>query len=207
MTQQKRAFTLIELLVVIGIIGVLASFILGAMSGASHSGRQQATRALLLTLQQKIEAYANDFHDFPPSQLARIGVTSQTNGQNEGIECLLICLTTKAKNGPYFEPRDNATENTDNDSVPETFQSLFAGPELFEIVDAWGQPIVYLHNRDYQKSLTVLGMNKNGLLEATLATGQKTEKTGQFQGLTSFQLMSVGADGQFGTDDDISIYD
>ncbi len=96
---------------------------------------------------------------------------------NEGIEIFLACLTTQ-NGGPYLEPSSEQLGNTDGDfdfydgnadgtnNLYEVFNMYWGGTDqgtdpgnaalngtidrpLFELVDYWGNPLVYFHNRDY----------------------------------------------------------
>lgn len=197
-----RSFTLVELLVVIAILGILTAISIPALSAVRRRSETKTTKAFLERIRLQVESYSNDFGDYPPSRASQIGF--RKNEVNAGSEVLLRCLTTSRKAGPYMEFEDEVLGNTDGDSLDgaqNPTQSIIRSPELFEIVDTWGNPILYLHNKDY---------DKGG--EIKLEGGVKTipafehEKTKQFAGLTSFQLWSAGVDGQPGTDDDIYVF-
>ena len=198
-----RAFTLAELLVVIAIIGLLTALAIPALSGVRRRSQTKATSALLERLSLALANYSNDFGDYPPSQMTRAGVRG-ANEINAGSELLVRCLTTSAKAGPYFEFEDAQLGNHDGDSLSGSAnptQSVIRASELFEAVDVWGNPIVYLHNRDYERGCEVSlpGGNVN-------VRGYEHEKTKQFAGLTTFQLWSAGVDGVAGTDDDVRVF-
>jgi prepilin-type N-terminal cleavage/methylation domain-containing protein len=78
---------------------------------------------------------------------------------NEGIEVFLACLATRS-GGPYLDLSDKQLGNTDGDTVSPNgtlaamvnwyFKADQTGTvRVFEIVDWWGNPLTYLHNRDY----------------------------------------------------------
>jgi prepilin-type N-terminal cleavage/methylation domain-containing protein len=70
---KRRAFTLVELLVVIGIIAVLAGLSLVGLPRIWHSAYQTRMQADLHILSLALEAYQQDFGDYPrllPSQKA-----------------------------------------------------------------------------------------------------------------------------------------
>jgi len=89
------------------------------------------------------------FFTFPPGPP---DPTTNPSTLNEGIEVLTACLATQ-KGGPYLEPGADQTGNTDGDTDDGTIAGAlnwhFAGNEIFELVDYWGNPLVYIHNRDY----------------------------------------------------------
>lgn len=197
----RRSFTLIELLVVIGIIAILTAISVPAISAVRRKSQISAQQTVFQRLGLAIEQYQSDFGDFPPSTFKRSRLGT-SNGQNEGIECLVRCLTTSKKTGPYFEFEDEQLGNTDTDSLvgsgnPTT--SVIKSRELFECLDLWGNPLVYIHNANYDRGGTATMME--GGLQQVPAAG--SEKTGQFKGLTTYQLWSAGPDGTVGTDDDI----
>lgn len=201
----RRAFTLIELLVVIGIIGVLASITIAALSGAGNKGRSSKAKSMIETIKLAIENYSNDFGDYPPSRARYAGLSS--NGLNDGNECLVRCLTTTKKQANYHDFNDADLANRDNDKTKKNGpRSAITKPELFEVVDPWGNPFVYLHNADYSRGgkVSVLSEDKDhpGYV---VVKGHKSDKTGQYHDLNSFQMWSLGPDGKDdgGAGDDI----
>jgi len=66
---RKHGFTLIELLVVIGIIGLLMSLLVPAITQVMRSMRVMRTREIINGLEMGLQAFKNDFRDYPPSNL------------------------------------------------------------------------------------------------------------------------------------------
>lgn len=198
----NRRFTLIELLIVITVIVILIGISIPALSSVRRSSQTKATKAFLDRLKLAIESYSNDFGDYPPSDFRRANLR-RSNGSNDGAEVLARCLTTSQKGGPYMDFSETELGNVDADRLASDMnpqRSSFQTSELLEIVDVWGNPISYLHNRDYAKGETidVPGQSKT-------VTAHRNEKTKQYSGLTSFQLLSAGVDGEVGTDDDVLV--
>jgi prepilin-type N-terminal cleavage/methylation domain-containing protein len=204
----RQAFTLIEMLVVVAIVGILFSMSFAAFSGAGTAARISATNTFIEQLKSALENYSNDFGDYPPSSCKRAGLTS--NGTNDGIECLVRCLSTTRKNGPYFEFSDKQLLNADGDeTATDGPRSSFGVKVLHEAVDDWGHPIIYLHNKDYAKGQQVTELDDNMEAKKVQALGSKSKKTGQYNSLTSFQIWSCGPDGKNdqGEGDDVKSWD
>lgn len=199
--QLQRRFTLVELLVVITVVIALVAISIPALSGIRSRSQRKATEAFMQRLKLAIESYSNDFGDYPPSSFRKLGI-KKGNDDNEGGEVLVRCLTTSDRSGPYFDFKETEVGNTDQDSLRNSetsaAQSTLRTTELLEPLDVWGNAILYLHNRDYDKGGT---LNVNGQPAAVKA--HENEKTKQYSGLTSFQLYSAGPDGEVGTDDDV----
>lgn len=187
-----RAFTLIEMLVVVAIIGILLSVSFAAFSGATGTARKGATKTMIEQIKTALENYSNDFGDYPPSSPRR----SKDKGINDGIESLVRCLMTTEKNGPYLQFSDKKLYDSDSDSV-------------YEVIDDWGRPFIYLHNKDYAKGQKVSILDENLVATSVDAKGSKSDKTSQYQSLSSFQIWSCGPDGKNngGKDDDINSWD
>ena len=198
----RRGFTLIELLVVISIVGLLVAISIPALSAVRRRSETKTTKAFLERLRLQIESYSNDFGDYPPSRASRIG--HRGNELNAGSEILLRCLTTSSKAGPYMEFEDSQLTNSDGDSLERGLnptRSVIKTSELLEIADVWGNPILNLHNKDYERG------GQLSLPGGTVTVpAYSHEKTKQFAGLTSFQLFSAGVDGEAGTDDDVRVF-
>ena len=96
---------------------------------------------------------------------------------------------------------DTAIRNYDEDEVGELVGRL-AVPDLFEYVDYWGNPFVYFHNKDYKDPSKV---EKYVKMDGTTVTAapKVSAQTKQFERAQSFQLFSMGPDGEPGTDDDV----
>jgi prepilin-type N-terminal cleavage/methylation domain-containing protein len=191
--RRKRAFTLVELLIVIGIIGVLSSILIPTVAGVRRKQRRKETALFVNRLKLALEQYAADFGDFPPSNPKLVGLPS--NNVNDGNESLVRCLSTKKKSGPYFEFPEELLKNLDGDKLTSgnPTDSYITTRDLFEVVDPYGNPYIYIHNADYDKTFKYqVGDEEVGSVKVT---GTKSKKTGQFHGFKSFQLWSLGSHG------------
>lgn len=195
-------FSLTELLVVIGLIAVLAALSVPAISAVRRRSQTQATRALMDRLRQGLEQYSLDFGQYPPSRPEALGLRS--NRQNDGIEALTRALSTRSKSGPYVELQGDELANCDQDLMPSGVDPTDAGPDtaLREVVDVWGQPLVYIHHREYDApAVTWLPGERTVEVRA-----RQDAESGQFQGLTTYQLWSAGPDGEPDTEDDLVLW-
>lgn len=205
-------FSLIEVMVVIAIIaGLIATGTL--MLGIAQKKRLiTETQGRLNSLGAAIEELkSNDqLQRYPPTSLSKLTFSgfdgakwnAGANAKNVGIETLYVCfrlpgITVTPKN---LDSAD-AVGNTDGDSASSVIGTL-QKPDLFEYLDAWGNPFVYFSASDYKDPSKVeqyvLG---NG--EEVKVSPKKNEQNGEFMCLNSFQLISLGPDGQPGTEDDL----
>lgn len=197
---RRSGFTLVELLVVIAVIAVLTGLALPAISAVRTRSQVRETEATLDRIKLALATYQNDFGDYPPSIGRPLGL--QLNGSNDGAELMLRCLSTRARSGPYLQLDDRMLGNTDGDrlrSGADPTRSSFGTPDLLEPLDSWQNPIVYIHNTQYDAGGNAV-LREGGL---AAVPASKSPETKQYHGLTTFQLWSAGPDGQAGTDDDI----
>lgn len=199
--RRARAFTLIELLVVIAVIAVLIGLSFPAFSAVRRSSARKAMKALLQRVALACATYEQDMGDYPPSDPKRVGLPG--NGRNDGVEALVRCLTTAQQNGPYLDDLDDSSlGNVDGDALKgsDPTGSTMATKDLLELLDPWGNPVLYLHHSQYDKG----GQVQLASGELVKVAAHKSDVTGQYVELTRFQLLSAGPDGQFGTEDDVS---
>lgn len=208
MSNRRRAatsgFTLIEILIVIVLISILASLTLYSVVSSVDSSRVSATESIVSNLSAAISQYQLTYRDYPPTSLERNKVRIP-NDTNNGIESLLACLTIKVKGGPFYTPQEDILVNTDGDSLERLPAAWYFGDgQLREVVDPWGNPLIYFHFRDYEKpdpkTVSYIIGGKTVKCEP-----QKSDKTKLYHAPGSFQIWSAGANGinENGGGDDI----
>lgn len=199
----SAGFTLIEILVVIAIIGILMFFLVTQFMPFLRRGEEYKTTAILNQLRTSIDLYENAQGDFPPSDFHGLGGGSAVNNVNSGAESLAVALFSPSF--PDKRPDQKWLQNTDGDRSEKQLTDLDS-KDLFEICDAWGNPIAYFHNRDYGKAQSYrVSDSKTGDWSDLEVTAQRNAKQGNsYYNAQEYQLISAGADGQFGTEDDVT---
>ena len=205
--RDRGGFTLIELLAVILILGILASLLLVSLGDATEGAERGKTEHRLAELETVLADYFNEFGDYPPSSFSgEQGIAN--DGTNVGAEALVVALWSKGWDaGGHLGDLAHELENVDQDQSPAALTD-FASRELFEIPDAWGNPIAYLHHRDYggtARAYVTLDPSTGEEIHGQ-ARALRDEKLGRFYQHASFQLLSAGPDGQFGTEDDLASF-
>jgi len=201
----QRGFTLIEMLAVLLIISILATFLVRAMGGGQRVVQLETARAQLQELTGIVSEYYDEFGRYPPSTFPS-DLDPQPTATNMGIESLVIALW---RDGGDWQAREIPEENLGNSDEDSTKKSLtsFTSSQAFEIVDVWGSPIAYIHRKDYDKEITYLTYDGEGVLQETLVKGLVSPKTGDPYRKRSFQLISAGPDMVFGTSDDVANFE
>jgi prepilin-type N-terminal cleavage/methylation domain-containing protein len=205
-------FTLIEVMVVIAIIAALigaGSLMLGI---AQRKRMITQTQGALNSLGAGLEMLrSNDqLGRYPPTQIGKLTFPGfdgskfggQPNATNIGIETIYVVFRLPGISVvPQGLDAETAIGNTDGDNALTPVGKL-AKTDLFEYMDAWGNPLVYISASDYKDPSKVadyvLGNGTPVKVEPL-----KNEKTGEFVRPDSFQLMSIGPDAKPGTDDDL----
>ena len=204
-SRPSRGFTLIEVLVVLAIVATLAAIVLPQLFKSGQTGEVASTRTRLSGLELAIKAYNNNWGEYPPTRLALLpfGKIESPNDKNEGVEALVLALSTEKKGGPYISWQEDWLGNADGDKLPSApAKSALKTSELFEAVDFWGNPYVYIRSGDYGKKLRYVDNSGN----AFFVQARKSKKLGSYHQADSYQLWSIGlnAKNENGGGDDIA---
>ena len=203
----RAGFTLIEILAVVLIVGILTTVLISQLGGARESARIQNTRRALAMLEAAIDSYANEFGDAPASSFtSEQGVGN--DGTNVGVEALVVALWSRGWEAGELGDLADRLVNVDDDASARNLTD-FETASLLEIPDDWGNPVAYIHRRDYEtKGRTYVTLHPDtGERIVSIPTAYKNAATGRFYRHSSYQLVSAGSDGEFGTEDDITTFD
>ncbi len=204
----SRGFTLLELLVVIGIISLLAVALLPNITQAMWSSEETDTKARMNELALAIESFERKFGLYPPDDFQsilpdRLPVKAKPDGLNAGIESLVIFLSWKDFGGVTLESHEDWFANTDGDDN-EVLIPLLDRSSKVEVVDAWGTPFAYFHNRNYSKLQTMVGFSDGaGGGESMRVRAVKNPNSSGYLNPRKYQIISAGLDRTFGTEDDL----
>ncbi|MCC7507917.1 MAG: prepilin-type N-terminal cleavage/methylation domain-containing protein [Planctomycetes bacterium] len=223
----RRGFTLIEIMIVIGIIVILMSVLVVAFSGAFSKSEQAEATATIQTLKTNIDSYSSRWGTAPPGNMQDLAalmmpnqVLAAPNKENEGIETLILALRSRKENGPYLDvplfANDKRRTNLDLDLVVESALSPQAldievgtSRDLFEFVDPWGNPLVYvniveLRNGRLDQIITLSDGTQARITAQEAQDALRHPTTGAYP--SDYALWSFGPDGinQYGRGDDIT---
>ncbi|MBU0754129.1 MAG: type II secretion system GspH family protein [Planctomycetes bacterium] len=193
-------FSLIEILVVITIIGLLIAISGGAYHKYLVQGERTKTRAQIAELEEYAADYNHRRGDYPPSSLSHLHLTTTGDQDNEGIEAFVQALYMP----DYEGHRPDSTSdliNSDGDEADKS-KTVFSKPDLLEFQDAWNQPLIYIRHSDYEKDFTYTIQGESILVKAL-----KNPMTGTYYKFESCQILSVGPDGLFDTEDDVANFE
>jgi prepilin-type N-terminal cleavage/methylation domain-containing protein len=205
-------FTLIEVMVVIAIIAALVgtgSLMLNVMQKRKMKTETETRMTALAAAIEQLKS--NDqLQRYPPTSLSKLQFSgfdgtkwnAGANAKNIGIETIYVCFRLPGITvSPSGVDGEGALGNTDADNASGVIGRLEKA-DLFEYLDAWGNPFVYIAAADY-KDATKVEQYVLGNGQEIKVAPLKDEKSGEFLRMGSYQLMSIGPDAKPGTDDDI----
>ena len=212
---RERGFSFIEILIVMGIISVLVGGVVVAIGMWARKGPEFQTKNTLNKTKMLIHDWKGWASFYPPGDVTKIGGLVGTGGKtpspenriNEGIESIYQALYWKGfKSDPAWD--DIEIANIDEDSLRTAVNKL-GQAELMEIIDGWGNPLVYFSSSDYKKfadsGQSYSSRDSSGLeMDVEAKPWQKDD--GTFYNPLSFQVYSMGADGEPNTDDDVTTW-
>ena len=198
----RSGFTLIELLAVLVVLSILMVFLVPKLMGAEDVVKAENTRQFLLQIKAVLTEYEAEIGDYPPSSF-----TSEQgqppNRTNLGAEALVVHLWSEGLDGLLLD--DEHFVNTDNDESAKRLTTL-GNAQLFELRDDWENPIAYFHRQDYSRPDSYITFDgKTGEEVVNPVRALMNETTERFNNPKTYQLISAGSDGKFGTSDDIGI--
>ena len=211
MNTRQRGFTFIEVLVVMGIIAVLVGLSVAGITYFLHTRMPKMKTGNRLN---KITGYVNGwklrFERYPPSDPTRIHkaaggkpLPAMPDGFNVPTESLYQALTWPGAVEISFP--DDEIGNTDGD---EFGKPSHAGPIPLEFIDAWLNPIVYFKHTQYDEAANSPRSYINGEGEEVEAVPWRQSSNSEaFAEPSSFQLFSMGPDGQPNTSDDVKAWE
>ena len=212
-----RGFTFIEILIVMGIMAVLAGGVVVAINIWGRKGPELKTRTTITAVESLVHAWRSKFDSFPPGDVRKIPMAAgfgaklkgaMPNDTNMGIEAFYQAIQL-----PGFKSEHGWGEgeigNTDEDQLPQALASSGV-PDLREVLDAWGNPLIYFHHHDYakyeggQEYMIGEGSETTAVDAGDTVTAQPhRDGDGQYYNPNTFQIFSMGPDGEPNTDDDM----
>ncbi|HEX9795157.1 MAG TPA: prepilin-type N-terminal cleavage/methylation domain-containing protein [Planctomycetota bacterium] len=195
--RRRAGFTLLEILIVMLILGVLAAYFVVSGGRIFRSSKTKQAELRLQELTSLIEQFRQIEGDYPNDALP---AGASGNNDNAHAESLFLALYDADYTGQ--RPSQEWLVNTDGDSTTKAM-TILPGRELMEFGDIWGNPILYFDHRHFEVEATVWAAAPEEELMQQRATARKQSTTGLWMNNQTFQLLSAGEDGLFGTEDDL----
>ncbi|HRJ78111.1 MAG: prepilin-type N-terminal cleavage/methylation domain-containing protein [Planctomycetaceae bacterium] len=216
----RRGFTLIELMIVIAIIVVIAGVLVASFGGVFSKRDDAVAKTTIETLSSNIQSFQGRWHSYPPGSVEALSVMARSaipvadpNEVNCGIEALVLALRSRKNGGAYLSAdlfaNDEYRKNTDADTLMDDPFDIDGSRDLFEIVDPWGTPYVYVNMNELRngKVKQSIQLEDGTVVELNLTEMQEKLKhptTGQYP--TGYAIWSFGADkkNDYGRGDDVT---
>ena len=161
---------------------------------------EKETKIRITRLDNLLLSYRTLEGEFPSDRLPK-GATG--NPANSAAEALFLALFDDEYTGD--QPDQDWLVNTDFDSSTKALTRL-PSKELFEIGDAWGNPLVYRDSLHYGTAVEVWA-GFEGEYEPQQVEARRNAKTGAWENPSGYQILSAGEDGLFGTEDDLTNFE
>ena len=212
--RQQAGFSFIEILIVMGIIGVLVGGVVAAIGIWGRKGPEFETKNRVRTASTLAHQWKQTFAFFPPGDVKqlpktmglKLDIKGGTNPTNRGIEALMLAFKVPGFTAGHNWEK-NQIGNADEDKLDKAV-ATDGNPDLLEIFDAWGNPLIYFVNDDYDKygesgRMVMLGPeSEHGPGDEISATPWR-DADGRYINSETFQIFSMGPDGEPNTEDDI----
>lgn len=200
-SRARAGFSLVELMAVLVILAILLVFLIPRLGGMGEGVKANTTRAFLEgQLVTAISEYEHEFGDYPPSSW-KDEWGAKPNDINMGSETLYLAFWSENFNGLGMD--EDRLGNLDGDTAKKKLTTL-GSSGLFEVCDEWGNPIAYFHHRDYgREDLYQSFDNETGEAVESKVKSHSNGMTKSPHNPRTYQLISAGMDGIFGTEDDI----
>jgi type II secretory pathway pseudopilin PulG len=194
--------------VVVSILGVLMALVSVLVIRASaHKERMQTEQLITAYLPQAIMRYEQEFKRLPPMSIKELnqigrykGLAITDNSTNECNEALLVALRHGDFSTPLGEtdlPIETPFGNTDDDIWNQAPNGFGGNPGAVEILDSWGNPIIYIHKNQYNEVVRIVKLDGE---EVEVEARKRNDDT--YYNPTSFQLISLGENGVLDIDED-----
>ncbi|MFT7667361.1 MAG: prepilin-type N-terminal cleavage/methylation domain-containing protein [Planctomycetota bacterium] len=192
-------FSLIELLAVMVILSILMTFLAFQLGALGDSAKTSATETFIAQIGGAVSSFEQETGDYPPSSW-QSDWGPVPNKTNLGGETMCVALWGKEYHGCGIS--EDKLINSDDDEG-KTSLTTHANNDLFELVDSWGNPIAYVHRRDYAETHDYMTIDEESVWDISVVKALKNSTTGNFHNPRGFQLISAGSNGIFGDEDDI----
>ena len=199
--RKQSGISLTEILIVVIVIAALMGISLLLLTQRADARKRTVTAERIEALEEMIALLSADADEgwaptsdpedlLGPDGKPIAGNSDAENPVNSGNECLVLAI--------QFHGR------TVTAKLPAlAFGNLDGDPTLLEIIDAWGNPYVYLDSSSYVEDAEGVRV-KMADGRVVVVAPLRDESTGAFLNPDSYQLISAGPDEDFGTGDDVT---
>lgn len=145
----RGGFTLVEIMVVMAIVVMLFGLVAVSLSQYLGKASRSATQALILKLEQYVDAYHSLKGEYPPDGVDTV-VRTEDGFQIQGSACLYYLLSRPVVTIEKIGGRPQKREHP----AIAAFKASELGPEdpdmpgVRELIDGWGTPIHYDNTED-----------------------------------------------------------